>query len=1170
MGFPTPQQQAVITSTARDILVEAGAGSGKTTTMVERYIDLVRNRGFEPREILAFTFTDKAAGELREKVRKARQELARDQGQANPASISMSDAWVGTFHAICNRILKAWPVEAGIDPRFGVIDDVTAATVRNNSFQEALAEFRDEADDPTARESMIGLITEQTLRGTITSAFDELRSRGISEPVLPEFESTQYPESEIVKLAGIAPGLLQVKGATGSQKEKIEAIIELLSQRDEILCEDIAPLAFESTREGFREFCDLMPVLLGKLAAHEFGDEFRRDLGRLLELFGQRFRRHKERRSVLDYEDLQLTTVQLLRNHPRIRDAYRERFREIMVDEFQDTNRLQLDLVELLRGEETTLVTVGDEMQSIYGFRHAEVELFRARRGAPGIAVYRLTDNFRSQPQVIAAVNLVGGELDRQVTSIRGTDAGRHKFAELTIGLEPDLDSSVEIVMTEREGWKPLDLGNLAPAISEEAEVGKDVDHFNEAEALHLAHRLKGLVESGQVRQKDIAILLRAKTRAALYVAALRQVGLDPYLSGGSGFWGTREATDIRALLSVIANPLDDESLLTVLASPVCGLSADALWTLGRSGSWEDRLWKNLNLAVDPSEETAVSLADDDRQRGRELVETIDELRTRSRTVSLATLVDQAVERSGYDLACLAADPSGNGLAAVRRVSALAREFESAEGRDLRGFLDWAALSADLDSESAVATSEEESDVVKILTVHAAKGLEFGVVCVPDCGRASVNRHNYPLLLGRPGSGHPGARPEEDFALGMRLKLIGGLSVELYDWPELKRQAGSRLEDEELRLFHVALTRAKERLIVSGVPPRKFPNNRKGVPAESRPMILRICETFDLDPEKSEEWPPGIGEEPGETIIDLIRNQADPETAKLLAGRSDQHLAGAGGGPVFPPLTRPDFEVFPNVPLSFTSLTEFTECPSRFYARRVLGMSDRFAKVSPRPAEDPVHASLTERDRATSFGIAVHEILESLGRSRWPRTTGSRIEEALARNDLDSPADLERAGEMIEAFIDSDLGRRIAAGEASFEVPLLLSIEGITIRGFVDLLLEGEPPLMVDYKTNRLEGKSPEEKMGTYGFQRDLYGLAIARAGNHEEVNTAFVFLERADHPVEALLGPADLARAEEEIRASLREIVEGRFFGGSSAARQPCRDCWACRELSAQLDQAA
>lgn len=178
---PTVQQQKVIDSTEKDILVEAGAGSGKTTTTVKRYMRLLRD-GIKPENILAITFTDKAAGELREKVRVARRELARQGGDTNPQSFTMSTSWVGTFHSICTRILRAFPVEAGIDPKFSVLDDINGETVRNDAFNRAMERFL-QAD--ASRVEMVALFTERTLRDTVSFAYDELRSRGMSAPDLP-------------------------------------------------------------------------------------------------------------------------------------------------------------------------------------------------------------------------------------------------------------------------------------------------------------------------------------------------------------------------------------------------------------------------------------------------------------------------------------------------------------------------------------------------------------------------------------------------------------------------------------------------------------------------------------------------------------------------------------------------------------------------------------------------------------------------------------------------------------------------------------------------------------------------------------------------------------------------------------------------------------------------
>ncbi len=1170
---PTTQQQAVIDSDDRDILVEAGAGSGKTTTTVNRYIRLLAERGYEPREILAFTFTDKAAGELRDRVRSARRRLAEERGEANPQAFSMSSAWVGTFHSICSRILKAYPVEAGVDPGFAVIDDVTAETVRSQAFGDALAEFRRE--DPTAgrREAMVGLFTERTLRETILTVFDELRARGIDRPRLPDFADTPYPAEKIEYLRRHVAAITEVKKLHWAHKPRVAKLEELLHRVDcpPITCADLAPLRFSSRNEDCVEFCQVLTEAVAELAAHEEGDFARRGLDRLLELFGDRFARAKARRSVLDYEDLQLLTLRLLRRNHRIRDAYRDRFREIMVDEFQDTNQLQLDLVTALRGEDTTLITVGDEMQSIYGFRHADVELFRRRRNAPGVRNFRLSDNFRSRPEVIAAINEIGLTLDEQVRHKRGADggAGRHEFSPLTVGREEsETGSSATAILTGRSGWKELDLGESAPAIPPEAEVGKDEDHFNEAEALRVAHHLRELVDAGVAKQGEIAILLRAKTRSDLYVDALRSVGLSPYVTGGRGFWRSREAVDLRSLLSVIANPLEDEALLGALTSPACGVSSDALWLLRRGSPEHSPLWPAVRaVAGDPlpeggSAEWLDRIPEEDRAAIIGFVGKIDRLRSRAGAIPLDALIDEAVTATGYDLADLIRDRSRNGMANVRRVASLAHDYESAEGRDLRGFLDWVTLSADLDSESSVATQEEESDVVQIMTVHAAKGLEFKVACVPDCGRQNSSRHSLPLRLGRP---EPGGDIRE-FPVGLRLPRIDGDKLELYDWAALAAAGKLADEDEELRLFHVAVTRAEDHLIVSGVLPAKSP---KGI-SDSLSMISRFAAGFGLDPEEPEEWPVTVpqGPEP-DAAIAILPNLATEEQAATLRGREPSLEAAQAVRRGVPPIRRPEPRAFPNVPLSFTALTELEECPARFFARRVLRLEDPSNPAAGFLEGDPDGQKVVSRKRATAFGSAVHDVLESLGKSRWPEPRDGAIAAALRKRGADPEADLSRARRMIDGFLRSDLGLRLRAGDASFELPLLVRIGDITVRGFADVLLEGPVPLIVDYKTNRLEGTSPAEKMRDYVQQRDLYALAVARSRDLPAVETAFVFLDRPDEPVVETLAADDLDRAEAEARESLADITAGRFFGEPESSHQPCGECWACAALAGQLVRA-
>ncbi len=296
-------------------------------------------------------------------------------------------------------------------------------------------------------------------------------------------------------------------------------------------------------------------------------------LRELISRFGRGYEELKAERSALDFEDLQLRAVALLRSSEPLRERYREQFRHLMVDEFQDTNGLQLGLIEQLRGPETRLFLVGDEFQSIYGFRHADVEVYRrehrrfAEGGEPNGAVLPLTGNFRASPEILAVTNAIGSGL------LEG-------FEPLTPAVEPaDPGESppVELLLTveDRKGWEAEE--TALPRLEDDPSPASKV-----AEARRLAARLRELVDAGE-DPAEIVVLMRAFTHVAAVERALDEAGLDPYVVGGRGFWSQQQIEDLRCLLAVVANPLDDEALFGALASPACGVLPDTLWLLRRA-----------------------------------------------------------------------------------------------------------------------------------------------------------------------------------------------------------------------------------------------------------------------------------------------------------------------------------------------------------------------------------------------------------------------------------------------------------------------------------------------------------------------------------------------------------------------------------------------------------
>ncbi|MBK8294929.1 MAG: UvrD-helicase domain-containing protein [Solirubrobacterales bacterium] len=453
----TRQQRDAIGSRERDILVEAGAGTGKTRTTVDRYLNLLEG-GLEPSQILVFTFTDKAANELRERVRSEKSE---------DPSFSMSSAWIGTFHAICGAILRSHPIQADVDPSFEILDDIRAERLKSSAYDSALREFMDTPE----REETIARFTPSHLRTGVSRAFEQLRSRGQTVPRLP-VPAASDPVRMLTELRNDAAYDLQNCGAGKPILEKISGLIEVLDSKEpaDLRFADYSLGHFSSTSKYIQPLVKTMEECRLAIAAAEFGDVIREDLGLLIQAYGERYAELKRDSNVLDFDDLQLQTLELMRSDESIAASYSGRFAEIMVDEFQDTNQLQLDLIEALRNDETRLFTVGDEMQAIYGFRHADVQLFRARRDCDDVTVLPLSANVRSQAPVIASVNAVGRALDGQVEGpLDDTEKSlRQDFADLEVGLEPEQyeGDEVEMSFTEPEGWAELELGPISPALN--------------------------------------------------------------------------------------------------------------------------------------------------------------------------------------------------------------------------------------------------------------------------------------------------------------------------------------------------------------------------------------------------------------------------------------------------------------------------------------------------------------------------------------------------------------------------------------------------------------------------------------------------------------------------------------------------------------------------------
>jgi ATP-dependent helicase/nuclease subunit A len=1112
-SFDLNEQQLAAVEAGGEVFVSAGAGTGKTAVLVERVVRAVCDRGLDVDSILVITYTRRAAGELRTRIRAAfaergRHDLARE----------LDGAWISTIHGFCARLLKAYPLAAGLDPRFRELEEAQAAVLRSEAFGEALAEFCSGGDPQ--RLELLATYGSGGLRRMLTTVYETLRAAGreLDLEVAPRPELGERAE----ELRAAATSLAADPDATDTQHQAASGLLELLDRDrrpDRLMSLD----GYKARGDRAAAYCEALAAVQ-QAALDEAAARDRALLQELLTLFAARYAAAKARESALDFEDLQLCARDLLRSQPELREREQARFRSILVDEFQDTNRLQTEIVDLLtagsdageagaarqedpgasgagRGTpETELFFVGDEFQSIYGFRHADVQVFRERRDAVEEPL-SLTLNYRSRPEVLAAVN-----------ELFGAHFGG-EFQELAAAAEfpdPVFGHPVELLVTDKESYKDSGV------------------HWRRGEARAVARRVRELVDSGAATPGEIVLLFAAGTDAEWYEDELRRAGLPTYRATGKGYFGQQQVVDLLAYLRLLQNRYDDAALLAVLASPFVGVSNDALFLLRRVASRRP-LFTGLEHGLPPGlGERDERLMRAFRQRYDRLVQTLPRL-------SLERLCEQIVGEHDYDLAVLAQWDGRRRYANMRKLARLARSYEELRGPDVEGFVRFVAEQEAVGARELEAVAEEEgADAVRLLTIHAAKGLEFKVVIVADAGRDRVPPSPDEIL----------ALPDGRF--GFRVAdPVTAKRRGAFDYEAVKEARQEAERAERLRLYYVAMTRAKERLIVSG-------SVDLGSEREVPTPIAWVLDRLEADEELA-----GAGDVPLELVrgdarllvrLDRFRpeepvaveveEEPEPEEGQLALFAALEEVPALPVAPELPPLVAlPEPPLLRVRRLSFTALSMFEQCAYKYFARYGLGMSER-----PVEREDAVAG---ERS-GIEIGSAVHELLEQIDLAA-PVTP--ELEDELVRG-------------LVAAYCESDLARRIA-GLAGVEKERHFTFEhdGVLVHGYLDVFhmaasvggeaahaRPGSPKtsprhaLVLDYKTNLLGEASPEEIVEEdYHLQRLVYALACFRAGA-ETVEVVYQFLERPEAPVEAVFSQADVPELEAELSAAIARIQAGEF----------------------------
>jgi ATP-dependent helicase/nuclease subunit A len=1077
------EQQRVIDANGR-VFVSAGAGTGKTAVLVERFVRAVCDRGLDVGSVLVITYTRKAAGELRARIRRelrarGRTDLARE----------LDGAWISTIHGFCARLLRSYPFAAGLDPRFRELDEAQAAVLAGESFERALDEFC--AGEEPERLQLLATYGTSALRRMLTGIYETLRSAG--RPLTLELGERPPLAERVEQAREAARCLADDRDATELQRANAARLVEILEgpTRPERLLDLSAHNAYGERAAAYRD----AKRALEQSALDELAMRDRDLLQQLLDGFARSYAEAKRAEGVLDFEDLQLAARELLHDHPEIREREHLRFRAIMVDEFQDTNRLQCELIDLVAAGpgEPELFFVGDEFQSIYGFRHADVEVFRERREQEGGGL-ALVQNYRSRPEVLAAVNFLFGEEfgdDFQPLAASG------EFPDPVFG------HPVELLVTEKPSYS-----------------GSGT-HWRRGEARAIARRVRELVDAGDATPGEIVLLFAAGTDAEWYEEELRRAGLPTYRATGRGYFGQQQVVDLLAYLRLLHNRYDDQALVSVLASPFVGVSNDALVLIRRAASKRPLFAGIEKGPPDELDQRDERLVRAFLQRYERLVRVLPRL-------SLERLCERIVSEHDYDLAVLAQWDGRRRYANMRKLARLARSYEELRGPDIEGFVRFVRDQEAVGAKELEAVAEEEgANAVRLLTIHAAKGLEFKVVVVADAGRD------------RPAPGGDEILALSDGRFGFRVAdPVTSRRREAFAYKQVKEAREREERAERLRLYYVAMTRAIDRLIVSGAV------DRESAADASTPMgwVLGRLDT-DAEIATSGEAPLELERDDARILVrvdryrpDVVEDGAEAPAAEL----SQLALFADGETPVLaPPAPRlPELAAVPEPPhhhvrrLSFTALSLFESCSYRYYAERVVGMRAR--DVSPADEEGL---------SGTAIGSFVHAELErvSLREPAPPAGLEERFSAAFARATAEEG---EHVATLVRAYCESELAARVATFDRLFqERHFTFEHDGVLLHGYLDVhARQGDRAFVLDYKTNALGEETPEEVVEhSYRLQRLVYALACLRAGA-SEVEVVYHFLERPEAPVATTFGRDQVPLLEAELSAAIAAIRVGDF----------------------------
>ncbi len=1139
-----PQQAAAIDRIKENLSVRSGAGAGKTLVLARRFTELLlaEAKTNPLLRLVALTFTDKASLEMTQRVREMLENLAAgatgdDRHKLLNWLAQLPEARISTIHSFCGSLLRTHAVTAGIDPNFSVCaDTLLIAAMQTEAADEAVlravqlgkAEVLDLLRSIRYGEliklvdRLMSLRTDSNLdrhldpadsiklwQGALSGEQEKLRERLSSDADLPR----QVQQLEDIPCTDSSDKLLIWRD------QAIEAARKILSDDadTESFGEAFGQLAAVKTKtsgsakawEGFapkevrNEIKKLQEAFAGYSAlALVIGpdDELAaRALATVVQLAvdaNDLFTGAKRKRGLLDFTDLLYYTHQLLAVDTDLAKRLSFGIDQLLIDECQDTNSFQLRmLLGLIFGDdrmdnwpEGKLFVVGDAKQSIYRFRGAQVEVFEQLCNRLGPARQENLDtSFRTHQAGIEFVN--------------------HLFAKLIPGYEPikahrtinPPENSVEILLARDADGQSFRARQSGPGDSAQAAItAQRITEMIEGDQKLVWNRNTNSYR--QAAAGDIAILFSRRTNSHLYERELAKRNIPYYVVAGTGFYKQQEIYDVLCALRAIDNPFDDIALVGVLRSSLIGLDDEALVHITQACSRPIRPSLQEKLAAtDNGPRIDIPGLDERQQLALGFaIDLIENLSRRKDAVGIAALIEELTGQTGYEAALLTQFEGRRKLSNFRKVIALARQA----GTSLMTLAEFIAQmdqrTIDDSRYEQAAVAGEADNVVRLMTIHSAKGLEFPVVFLPDLNTEHksikdtlINRLDFGLTLKHDARSIEQKNDSKDSGVGLGGAYLMAKQLEQADQ-----------EAEDIRKLYVAVTRHEDRLVFVAADWRtkdgRFqPTNSVISKLDSAFSVTEALEAgLEKIPYCDGRFSAGIrlitpaklkrrgGEKsPGQKILSAANNSQEL-AEKLLS------LSQASAPP--PKLLGPLDGSTGKVELAATALSDFAICPMLFRWRHEL-------RVPAQPGRQPKQAipSPAPLDAAT-MGTLLHRCMELLDLT-GPPNSQQLIRRVLGEMDLDSYVDPElltaQFQPMLVKFFDHELCRRIQTSTRQYrELDFVYQAGRAVIRGQIDLLFQSADGrwCIVDYKSDRITADAAPGHAQRYRTQMQLYAMAAA------------------------------------------------------------------------------